>query len=164
MFAKEQSLEILAEIERLQAAGKLQREMALLTGLSRSRVANLVRVLGLPPTLLAWVRAGRLSSKHGELLAGIKEAKAQRQLAEAAIAGRWTTLRLGQEIDRSRGKRGRDDTHQDADVASLERRLGEHLGTVVQIETGAGSGGALRLFYTDLDTLGGLLDRLGFSE
>nr|AAP82046.1 hypothetical protein [Stenotrophomonas maltophilia] len=154
----------LAEIERLQAAGKLQREMAVILGLSRPRVANLVRVLALPAFLLELVRSGELTPKHGELLAGIKDSAVQRRLGESALAGRWTTARLAKEIDRSRGKRDRDDVHKDADIAHLERRLGEHLGTTVQIETGAGHGGALRLFYTDLDTLSGLLERLGFSE
>lgn len=154
----------LDKIERLQAAGKLQREMAAILGLSRPRVANLVRVLALPAPLLGLVRSGALSPKHGELLAGIKDNAVQRRLGESALVGRWTTARLAKEIDRSRGKRDREDAHRDADIAHLETRLGEHLGTTVQIETGAGQGGALRLFYTDLDTLGGLLDRLGFNE
>ncbi|WP_296249433.1 hypothetical protein [uncultured Stenotrophomonas sp.] len=154
----------LDRVQELLSAGKLQREIASIMGISRSRVANLARTLALPSNVLALVRSGRLSHKHGELLAGIKDRSLQRRLAEEAAARRWPISRLRAELDSAKGKRGWSDASPDADIASLERKLGELLGTTVQIEKGAGSGGALRLFYADLDTLSGLLERLGFTE
>ena len=48
----------------------------------------------------------------------------------------------------------------DADVARLERELGELLGTKVEVKAGRGGKGRLVLHYHGHDTLDGLLERL----
>lgn len=51
----------------------------------------------------------------------------------------------------------------DVDIASLERSIGEQLGTQVSIRQSSGGSGELALQYYDLDTLQGLLERLGYN-
>jgi ParB family chromosome partitioning protein len=52
----------------------------------------------------------------------------------------------------------------DADVAQLERELGDLLGTKVEVQSGRGGKGKLVLHYHGHDTLDGLLDRLRGSS
>ena len=47
-----------------------------------------------------------------------------------------------------------------ADLATLERELGESLGTRVDVQHGRGGKGRLVIHYSDLDTLDGILERL----
>ncbi|MDQ3228871.1 MAG: chromosome partitioning protein ParB, partial [Pseudomonadota bacterium] len=51
-------------------------------------------------------------------------------------------------------------TEPHADIATLERELGETLGTRVVVQHGRGNKGRLVIHYTDLDTLDGVLERL----
>jgi ParB family transcriptional regulator, chromosome partitioning protein len=153
-------------LRTLQAALSAQPEAthaelgAELGGLSRSRVANLVRVLCLPPVVLDLIWGGHLTPKHGEALVGLPVVIAER-LARDAIAGKWSTTKLRDAAGRAKGRRGRSDPNADVDLARLESRLSEQLGAPVRIAHGP-SGGELVLGYTNLDTLEGLLDRLGY--
>jgi len=47
-----------------------------------------------------------------------------------------------------------------ADIATLERELGESLGTRVNVLHGRGGKGRLVIHYADLDALDGVLERL----
>lgn len=63
----------------------------------------------------------------------------------------------------ARGGRRADDPHADANVARLEEQLSLMLATKVQIRTNPLSGGELVISFTDNDTLGGVLERLGYQ-
>lgn len=137
------------------------RDLALRLGVSRARVSNLIRVLRLPAPLLNLVRDGSLSPKHAEALLALPAA-VREDLARTAIARGWSYVELCQVVDEKLGKRRGQAKNADADMAALENALGELLGTRVMIEHHQDGAGSLILEYTDLDTLDGLLARLGY--
>ncbi|MEA9776913.1 ParB/RepB/Spo0J family partition protein [Xanthomonas campestris] len=134
-----------------------QESVASLIGVSRGRVSNLQRLLKAPEPLAGWLWSGTLSPKHIEALLSAPT-ESQVSAGREAIARRASVAELRQILgDRAPSLASDDITH-------LERRLSEILCTRVQLDHGANGGGQLRLTYTNLDTLQGLLDRLGYVE
>lgn len=158
------TLQLLSDLKAAlaQDGDRTHASLGLELGVSRARVTNLVRVLELPEPILGWVWSGKLTPKHGEALAGLPADKAE-DLARSAMRGRWSAARLQQAVASAKGRRLVGDANPDVDLARLESRLGEQLGTAVRIEHRADQSGELVLRYTDLDTLDGLLDRLGYE-
>jgi ParB family transcriptional regulator, chromosome partitioning protein len=123
-------------------------------GKSRSHVANTLRLLALPEPALDALRGGIITAGHGRALlahpdpeAGLRDVIA-RQLSvrqTEALATRAQT------VDR--------EPQQDPDTRALERTLTERLGLRVRI-TPSGNGGTVRITYSDLDQLDGLIERL----
>lgn len=132
--------------------------------LSRSRFGNLARVARLPDSVLDLIDALGLTLKHAEAIAALASTSQQTELLRQAAAGRWSSERLRQAVAKAKGRRSSDEAHPDADMAALERRLSDLLGTQVLVDHKADGTGELRLRYTDMDTLDGLLQRLGYSE
>ena len=69
-----------------QEFGATQNELAERTGLSRSHIANLLRLLQLPEHIQEDIRAGRYSAGHGRVLAGIASSEHQTLLRDTIIA------------------------------------------------------------------------------
>ncbi len=156
----------LSVVLALREGGLRQRAVGQQLQLSRARAANLERVakaLRRNPTWATWVAAGKLSRKHIEAVASLPADAADRLLREA-IAGGWRAELLRKQVRVARGHRDEDQAHPDPNVAHLENRLSELLGTKVVLKTRPQGGGELILRYTDYETLDGLLERLGYRE
>lgn len=155
-------MSVFQDVQRLTDDGLSQQQIAKALGLSRFRVSNLSRVLRrAEPQWRLWAEQKKLSYKHLEAVLLLPVAQAD-ALLRSAMAQRWPAERLRQEVRALRGGRAPDQPHADADVAHLEQRLSELLATRVSIHTGKGGNGELRIGYTDLDTLDGVLERLGY--
>ena len=61
---------------------------------SRPAVANLLRLLTLPETVIAMVRQGTLSAGHARVLAGLDDNAMKLQLANRTIAEGWSVRQL----------------------------------------------------------------------
>lgn len=130
---------------------------------SRSHVANLMRLLDLPTPVRAAVADGRLSMGHARALLGLENAES---LAEEAIVKGWSVRDV-----EAAAKRAKQPTRTeyksmtgpvreaDADIALLERQLGDLLGLKVSISN-KGTGGSVTLNYATLDQLDLICQRL----
>ncbi len=130
---------------------------------SRSHVTNLIRLLDLPDSVRAALGDGRLSMGHARALVGIDSAAV---LAEEAIAKGWSVREI--EAAAKRAKRPGPIEYKsmdgpvrdsDADIALLQRQLGDLLGLNVTI-TNKGQGGSVTLAYATLDQLDMICQRL----
>lgn len=136
-------------------------------GRSRAAVSNLLRLLELPPAIRALVEARRLEMGHARALLTLAPDMASKLASDAAENG-WSVREVEHRVQQltsgkipaapSRKAAGK--AAQPADIATLERELGESLGTRVAIQHGRGNKGRLVIHYTDLDTLDGVLERL----
>lgn len=146
--------------------GHTQEVLAKTVHKSRSHVANLLRLLDLPKTVQARVVDGSLSMGHARAIIGAPDAE---QLAEQVVIKGLSvrqTEKLAQTAKpgsvRKPARQRTDQVNQgasDADVAALERQLGDLLGLRVKITFGAG-GGAVTIDYSTLDQLDMLCQRL----
>lgn len=142
-------------------------EAADAVGRSRAAVSNLLRLLELPPAIRALLEARRLEMGHARALLTLAPDMASKLASDAAEHG-WSVREVEHRVQQlmsgkvpgtpARKTAGKAAPH--ADIASLERELGEALGTRVVVQHGRGNKGRLVIHYSDLDTLDGVLERL----
>ena len=142
-------------------------EIARLVGKSRSHVANFIRLLGLPPGVLAHLEAGRLDMGHARALIGHADADA---LAQQAVDGKLSVreveklVRRAGAIGQANGKRSpraARDPAGDADISAVQNHLEEFLGLPVRIAADTDPrSGAVTIRYRTLDQLDLICQRL----
>jgi ParB family chromosome partitioning protein len=146
--------------------GLTQEQIATRVGRSRTAVANSVRLLTLSDGVKGRLMSGEITEGHARALLGL-ESNAAREEAARQIAERGLTVRETERLVRNRptpktprpAPRERDD----AEIAALEARLRESLGTKVEIRRGTGGRGRIVChFYSD-EELNALLQRMGLS-
>lgn len=138
--------------------GHTQEVLGKLVNKSRSHIANLLRLLDLPERVREWIVEGKLDMGHARALIGAPDPE---DLAEQVIS-RDLSVRDTERLARnakSTGARGSARSVPDADLAALERQLGELLGLAVRIAHGP-KGGTLTLSYSTLDQLDMVCQRL----
>lgn len=174
--------------------GLTHAEIADKVGLERSSVTNQIRLTELEDPIQRLIETGRLSGGHGKALLGMRPGAARVAIAERAALGRWPVRRLEREAgeDGASGTSGaggggagggidpvtgwatpaeRAETEavlraraRALNVAEVERRLAEHLGTKVQIRTDrSGKRGRLVVRFYGVDQFEGLLEKLGVN-
>ena len=143
-------------------------EAAEAVGRSRAAVSNLLRLLELPPAIRALLEARRLEMGHARALLTLSPELASKLASDAADQG-WSVREVEYRAQQfaagklptngsKKPKPGKPDPQ--ADIAALETELSESLGAKVSIAHSRGGKGKLVIHYTDLDTLGGVLERL----
>jgi ParB family transcriptional regulator, chromosome partitioning protein len=151
----------LAEREQL-----TQAEIATLVEKSRSHVANLQRLLSLPPVVLDHLEAGRLDMGHARALVGRDDAEA---LAERAVQQKLSVREVEKLARRpadaatagKRQARASRDPASDADIAAVQNHLEEFLGLPVRIAADTDPrSGAVTIRYRTLDQLDLICQRL----
>lgn len=148
--------------------GYTQGEIAQRTGKSRSAIANTLRLLQLPDTILEMVDRGELSEGHARTLLALPYGSLQADIGEWVVRNAVSVRELERKVrelsERPRpaaSGAGRAPTA-NAHVADLEERLRHHFGTKAAISY-SGSKGTLSLeFYTDED-LSRLVELMGLG-
>jgi ParB family chromosome partitioning protein len=140
--------------------GHTQEALGKLVHKSRSHVANLLRLLDLPEAVQNLVGTGQLSMGHARALIPaddpealaeevVKRGLSVRETEKLVRGGRPSQLRLGP-MEYKGGN---------ADLAALERQLGDMVGLNVTIKHSP-KGGSVTLAYSTLDQLDMICQRL----
>jgi ParB family chromosome partitioning protein len=138
-----------------------QDAIAKVVGKSRSHVANTLRLLKLPPSVQAYINAGKISAGHARMLVGQPDPETlAREIMERGLNVRQVEA-LAQERAHASGKasKTRQRVPKDPDTAALEKRLSDALGLAVAIDH-RGQGGVLTIRYRDVDQLDDVIRRL----
>jgi ParB family transcriptional regulator, chromosome partitioning protein len=164
--------EDLNPLEEAQALSRLIDEFSLThqqaaeaVGRSRAAVSNLLRLLELPDEIRKLVEAKQLEMGHARALLTLAPQAAVALAKEAAENG-WSVREVERRAQAlSSGKvpsktSAKPVKKTDADIASLERELGERLNTKVLVQHGRGGRGKLVIQYHGLDVLDGILEKL----
>lgn len=139
--------------------GHTQEQLATALGKSRSHIANLMRLLGLPGDVLDMLREGRLSAGHARALITTENPS---DLARQAVA-RGLSVREVEKLAKSGGQSGKvgkraQKTEKDADTRALEGDLSAAVGMSVSIEHDQDTGrGKIVFKYNDLAELDDLI-------
>jgi ParB family chromosome partitioning protein len=141
--------------------GHTQEALAKVVHKSRSHIANLLRLLDLPPSVRERVVQGTLTMGHARALIGAPDPeKLARIVVERDLSVRETEKLAREAKPRAAGRGGeRLSAAADSDIAALERQLGDVLGLNVRITFGD-KGGSLTLAYSTLDQLDMVCQRL----
>lgn len=141
--------------------GHTQEKMAEALGKSRSHIANLLRLLNLPPEVQEYLRDGRISAGHARALVPADDPVA---LAREIIS-KGLSVRQAEALAKAKKPNVTPKRHlkpaKDADTRAIEDDLSAHLGVKVAIDHKAGGqSGELRIKYSDLEQLDGLCQLL----
>jgi ParB family chromosome partitioning protein len=130
--------------------GRSQAALAAAVGKSRSHVANMLRLLSLPPPVRRSLADGELTAGHARALLAAADPVA---LAQEAVR-RGLNVRATEALVRRRANQPRPPAtpRRDADTVALERDLATALGLRVTLAPKR-RGGSLTLHYQSLDQL-----------
>jgi ParB family chromosome partitioning protein len=140
-----------------------QVEVARLVGRSRSTVANLLRLLRLPPDVRELVHQGTLSEGHARALLALENDEAITRLARQAVAEGWSVREIEERV-RGEGRaspaarRRRDAKGLAPDARRIEDVLRKRLGTDVRVHPRRRGRGFLTIQYYSNDDLSRVLE------
>jgi ParB family transcriptional regulator, chromosome partitioning protein len=146
--------------------GRSQEEVADIVGKSRSAVANSLRLLKLPESVLASLREGDLSAGHAKALLSVID-PGRRDILFARIIAEGISVReaetAAQELNSPRilspKTPARPEKPKEPAIRDVEERLIEALGTKVSVK-GDGRKGTIAIEYYSLEDLERILDVL----
>ena len=138
-----------------------QEALAKTVGKSRSHVANMMRLLGLPAPVKKLLDAGELTAGHARALLNAPDAvELAREVVKKGLNVRQTE-RLVRKKQRQR-EMPPTARKKDVDTAALERDLSNLLGLRVAVKF-KGGGGSITVHYDSLEQLDDVLRRLNQS-
>ncbi|CAA9501201.1 MAG: Chromosome (plasmid) partitioning protein ParB [uncultured Sphingomonas sp.] len=145
--------------------GHSQDDLSRLVGKSRSHVANLLRLRDLPDSVRLALLRGDLNMGHARAIAAASDPELlARKIIDGGLSVRQAEALARREKpgaaggERSSARGGRSSAS-DADIAALERQLGDLLGLKVKVASN-GSAGTVSLQFSSLDQLDLICQRL----
>jgi ParB family transcriptional regulator, chromosome partitioning protein len=143
-----------------------QENLSKIIGKSRSHIANMLRLMDLPPPIRDLLVHRKISAGHGRALLAVKDPinVAKRILDEGLSVRGVEEIAQSDNAEKAdaASKAPRPKKEKDADTRALEQALQNVLGLNVAIEH-KGQGGELRVRYKTLEQLDGLCRRLNHT-
>jgi len=147
--------------------GLTQKDVAQRVGLERSSVTNLLRLGELEAPIKDMLIAGLLGMGHGRALLAVEPGPRRVGLAEQSVREGWSVRRLESATRGGPASGGGVEPKRKAaspDTADLERRLGDYLGTKVQVRADPKGRGNVVIRFFDLDHFDDLMARIGYRD
>ncbi|MDE0942866.1 MAG: ParB/RepB/Spo0J family partition protein [Alphaproteobacteria bacterium] len=137
-----------------------QEDLARVVGKSRSHVANIMRLLGLPDGVKTLLQAGSLSAGHGRALLAADDPEAMAvTVVRKGLNVRQTEALVQKPAKTAKATDATPPPVDDADTRATEKQLSEKLGLTVKINH-QGEHGEVRIAFTSLDQFDEILLRL----
>lgn len=130
-------------------------------GRSRTAVTNLLRLLNLLPAIQNMLMLGKIDMGHARALLSLDGAK--QLMAAEQVSAKGLSVREAEQLVKRLSadvKKPATQVAQDRDVLRLQENLAERLGAAVQIQTGRGGSGTLKVRYTSLDQLDDIIAKI----
>ena len=150
----------------LELTGKTQDEVAQGLGMSRSSLANFLRLLELPPEVQEHVSRGTISMGHARALLALKDPKAMILLAEECAEKGFSVREMEDRVRRAQeGRKPAAKTEKPVPPwhREIEERLAHSLGVKVKVQF-RGKKGRIFIETPDRETFDQLYDRLTSLE
>jgi ParB family chromosome partitioning protein len=140
-----------------------QQQLAESIGKSRSHIANTLRLMALPASVLEALQTGKLTAGHARALIATEDPQS---LAQKIIA-LGLSVRQAEALARDTGagavsKPAKQTT--DTNIAAVEKLLAEALGLKISIATKTAEKGKLTIHYNNLDQLDTVCSKLGIRS
>ena len=148
--------------------GLTQQEIAQTVGKDRTTVANMLRVLQLPPAVKSLLQQGKLSLGHAKVLLGLNDEAEITALAQKIVQDGLTVRelerRLREVVSTKKIGRPRRGDSRPPELKRLEDRLRRFLQTDINIQLGTNDRGTITVQFYSADDLERILDLIGLSE
>ncbi|MDC1246077.1 ParB/RepB/Spo0J family partition protein [Pelagibacteraceae bacterium] len=132
-----------------------QEKVAQFIGKSRSHIANFLRLLSLPETVLKLIETKKLTPGHAKILVGLNNA----EFAANKIVEKNLSVRQAENfIKIFKIKKQTYKTSKDANIQALEASIVEKIGLNILIKNKKNNTGTLVLEYKDLDQLNKIIE------
>jgi ParB family chromosome partitioning protein len=144
--------EALAYQQLMEEFGMTQEMVAQRVGKGRSTVANLVRLLTLPTEVQQAVMDGRLSGAHARNLASLPTSEMQTAVMKQIVKLGFNVRQTEQLVQKLLGNKKpppKQRAAPEAELAALEMKFRESLGTRVDLKNGRQGGRVIIHFYSD---------------
>ena len=139
--------------------GLTQDEVATSTGKARSTIANSLRILSLPASVLDLLSEGKIEKGHAKLLASMQPPDAEK-MARKIIKERLTVRDLSNISLKIKPKNSPKSKQKDTDMLNIEQEMSESFGHKVEIETKNKKSGKVTIFYKSLDELDNIIAKI----
>ncbi|HXF94238.1 MAG TPA: ParB/RepB/Spo0J family partition protein [Nitrospiraceae bacterium] len=140
--------------------GFTQDMLAQRVGKERSSVANVLRLLNLPPEVQRLIESGQLSTGHAKALLGVENPDAQVQLARRIVDHRLSVREVEEiVVSQTQGRRRSQRSRIQPLTSDIEQRLQKRFGTRVNVVQGR-RGGRIIIHFFSAAELEGLLETL----
>jgi len=132
-----------------------QDKLSKFIGKSRSYIANSLRLLGLPPEVLALVESGNLTAGHARTLIGLNNAS---EIAKKIIHNKLSVRQSELLVRQFRDKKFKLVHKKDSNILDLQKNLEEKTGLSVSISNKKNNTGTISFEYSDLEQLDKLIN------
>ena len=153
--------------------GYTQQTVATMVGKDRSTIANVIRILQLPPVVRELMQQGHLTSGQARPLLALESDQAIAIFARHAVDKSWSAREIERRVKEQSGKpttspgqRGKIQKADDrpAEIRSIEQRLRKHLQTDVSINLKPGNKGSLIIDFYSPDDLERISELIGLTD
>ena len=144
-----------------------QEEVATRLGKSRPVIANALRLLQLPESVIEQLKSGVLSAGHGRALAGLSDNALIEQLAAECVKNEYSVRALEERIkhlnDKKKPAEKKPKPALSSDLARIEEAFRESLGTKVTL-SGSSTRGKITIEYFNREDLERVYERIYGKE
>ena len=137
--------------------GLTQDEVATSTGKARSTVANSLRILSLPPSVLDLLAQGKIEKGHAKLLASMSPGEAETTAKK--IVNEKISVKDLSNISTPKKTKTKTKT-KDTDLLNIEKEMSELFGHKIEIETKNKKAGKVSISYKTLDELDSIISKI----
>ena len=139
--------------------GLTQDEVASSTGKARSTIANSLRILTLPKSVLEMLSQGTIEKGHAKLLASMSPDDAE-IAAKKIIKEKLSVKDLSSLASKKTTNKTNKNKTKDTDILNIEREMSESFGHRVEIETKNKKSGKVSITYKTLDELDNIISKI----
>tara|TARA_B100001250_G_scaffold396707_1_gene402991 strand:+ start:5664 stop:6509 length:846 start_codon:yes stop_codon:yes gene_type:complete len=139
--------------------GLTQDEVASSTGKARSTIANSLRILTLPKSVLEMLSQGLIEKGHAKLLASLKPEEAV-NAAKKIINEKLSVKDLSSLTSKKTTNKTNKNKTKNTDILNIEREMSESFGHKVEIETKNKKSGKVSIVYNTLDELDNIISKI----
>ena len=139
--------------------GLTQEEVAISTGRARSTIANSLRLLSLPTSILEMLASGQIEKGHAKILASM-DAKEALKTAQIILKNNLSVKDLNLSSNQKNISKKTTKKQKDTDLLNIEQEMSESFGHKVEIDAKNKKSGRITISYSSSDELESIISKL----
>lgn len=139
--------------------GLTQEEVAKSTGKARSTIANSLRLLSLPTSILEMLALGQIEKGHAKILASM-DAKEALKTAQTILKNNLSVKDLNLDSNKKNSSKKTIKKQKDTDLLNIEQEMSESFGHKVEIDAKNKKSGRITISYSTSDELENIISKL----